>query len=152
MVQKFSAVIYKQGINPCVDIPERVSRSFQRKGYIPVRGTLNTHPFQATLVPVRSGTYRLFINGTMRKQAGVEVGDEIKIELEFDAQKRTIPMNPTFELRLKQNPEALREFEKLTPSRLKYIFLYMNALKRPESLQKVIDRVMKSLMAKKQSG
>lgn len=149
MAQKFSAVIYKQGINPCVDIPEWVSRSFQRKGYIPVRGTLNKHPFQANLVPVRDGPYRLFINGKMRTQAGVEVGDEIKIELKFDAQKRTIPMNRTFEKALEQNPKARGEFKRLTPSRRKDILLYMNALKRPESLQKVIDRVMKSLMAKK---
>ena len=92
MKQKFSAVIYKQGINPCVDIPERVSLAFQRKGYIPVRGTLDKHPFQATLVPIGKGKYRLFINGKMRKLASVEVGDEIKVELEFDAQKRTIPM------------------------------------------------------------
>ena len=145
MEQKFSTVIYKQGINPCVDIPKRVSRGFQRKGYIPVRGTLNKHPFQATLVPVRNGNYRLFINGKMRKEAKVEVGDEIKIELKFDAQPRTVPMNPPFEQTLEQNPRARSEFERLTPSRRKDILLYMNALKKPESLQKVIDRVMKSL-------
>ncbi len=149
MEQKFSAVIYKQGINPCVDVPERVSQVFQRTGYIPVRGTLNTHPFQATLVPVRNGKYRLYINGKMRKQAGVDVGDEIKIELEYDTQKRTIPIPRAFEQALKQNPKARSEFERLTTSRRKDILLYMNALKKPESLQKVIDRVKKSLMAKK---
>jgi hypothetical protein len=149
MKQKFSAVIYKQGINPYVDIPERVSLAFQRKGYIPVRGTLDKHPFQATLVPIGKGKYRLFINGKMRKQASVEVGDEIKVELEFDAQKRTIPMPGVFEEVLKKNPKAQSEFEQLTPSRQKEILSYMNALKKPESLQKVIDRVMKSLIAKK---
>jgi uncharacterized protein YdeI (YjbR/CyaY-like superfamily) len=81
----------------------------------------------------------------MRKQAGVDVGDKIKIELELDPQLRTIPMPRAFEEVLKHNPKARREFERLTPSRRKDILLYMNALKRPESLQKVIERVMKSL-------
>jgi len=145
MKQSFSAVIYKQGINPCVDVPVRVSRAFQRKGYIQVRGQLNKNPFKTTLVPTGGGKYRLFINGIMRKQAGVDVGDKIKIELELDPQLRTIPMPRAFEEVLKHNPKARREFERLTPSRRKDILLYMNALKRPESLQKVIERVMKSL-------
>jgi hypothetical protein len=123
MRQKFEAVIYKQGINPCVDIPERVGKSFRRKGFIPVRSTINKHPFQATLVPVRGGAYRLFINGKMRNQAEVDVGDEIKIELEYDAQLRTIPMPRAFEQALKQNPNAQSEFERLTSSRRKDILL-----------------------------
>ena len=149
MEYRFSAVIYKHGINPCVDVPERVSQAFQRKGTIPVRGALNNHPFRATLVPTGKGRYRLFINGTMRRQAGVDVGDEIKVELEYDAQKRTVPLPKAFEEALKRNPKAREEFERLTPSRRKDILLYMNALKKPESLQKVIERVMKSLTAKK---
>ena len=152
MEQIFSAVIYKQGINPCVDIPERASQAFRRKGYIPVRVHLNKHPFQATLVPIGSGKYRLYINGKMRKQANVDVGDEIEIELEYDAQARTIPMPDAFEQALERNPKARSEFERLNPSRRKDILLYMNALKRPESLQKVIERVMESLKAKKKSG
>ena len=145
MKQNFSAVIYKQGINPCVDVPVRVSQAFQRKGYIPVRGMLNKNPFKATLVPTGQGKYRLYINGVMRKQAGVAVGDKIRIELGLDPQLRTIPMPKAFEEALEQNPKARSEYKKLTPSRRKDILLYMNALKRPESLQKVIDRVMKSL-------
>ena len=149
MKQSFSALIYKQGINPCVDIPERVSRVFQRKGYIPVRGRLNKDPFKGTLVPVGDGNYRLYINGRMRTQAGVDVGDRIKIELELDPQKRTIPMPRAFEQALEQDPGARSSFARLTPSRRKDILLYMNALKRPETLQKVIDRVMKGLTKKK---
>ena len=109
MKQKFSALIYKQGINPCIDIPERVSQAFQRKGYIPIRGTVNKHPFQATLVPVGKGKYRLFINGKMRKQAGVDVGDEIRVELEYDSQKRTVPIPGAFE-------EILKKIQKLKAS------------------------------------
>jgi Domain of unknown function (DUF1905)/Bacteriocin-protection, YdeI or OmpD-Associated len=145
--QRFSAVIYKQGINPCIDIPERIAQSLLRKGYIAVRVSLNDHPFRATLAPVGNDQYRLYINGAMRKAANVDVEDKIRIALELDTQRRTIPIPEAFKKALEQNPKASTEFKRLTPSRRKDILLYMNALKRPESLQKVIDRVVKSLTA-----
>ena len=149
MEKIFSAVIYKQGIIPCVDVPVQITRAFLRKGYIPVQGLINKHLFQATLVPAGNSKYRLFINGVMRKAANVDVGDKIKVELRLDVRQRTIPMPKAFEQALEQDPDAHAEFERLTPSRRKDILLYMNALKRPESLQKVIERVVKSLTAKK---
>ncbi len=146
MAQHFLAVIYKQGINPCVDVPEHLSQVLGKKGYIPVRGTLNGQPFQATLVPVKNNPYRLFINGEMRKSANVDVGDEISVVLEFDARPREIPIPEVFAQALDQNPQARAVYERLTPSRRKDILLYMNSLKKPESLQKVIDRVIKDLL------
>ena len=143
----FSAVIYKQGLNPCVDVPERIVKSFLRKGYIPVQGRLNGHTFKATLVPSGNGKYRLYINGVMRKAANVGVGDRVKVSLEVDTRKRTVPMPAAFAQALDRTPGARARFEELTASRRKDILLYMNALKRTDSLQKVIDRVTKSLMA-----
>lgn len=76
MPQQFTARIYKQGINPCVDGPAEVSQAFGRRGHIPVTGTLNGHPITATLVSKGGGQHRLYINGAMRKQAGVDTGDQ----------------------------------------------------------------------------
>ena len=50
----FKAKIYKVGINPCVDVPEKIySKLIATKGYIPVKGTINQFPFQQTLCPVK---------------------------------------------------------------------------------------------------
>jgi hypothetical protein len=54
MAQHFSAKVYKLGINPCVDVPQRVSQAFDQRGYVPVTGTLNGHVIRATLAPHRS--------------------------------------------------------------------------------------------------
>lgn len=146
MPQPFSAVIYKLGINPCVDIPAQVSQAFGRKGPIPVRGLLNQVPIRATLVPTGQDRYRLFINGEMRKQAQVEVGDEVQIELEFDEAPRTIPMPEAFVQALAHNPAARAAFESRTASRRKDILLYLNSLKRTETLEKAIERVIESML------
>jgi hypothetical protein len=62
-MQKFSATIYKIGINPVVDPPDGVMTAIfaaagRRKGPIPVRGRLNGAEFVQTLVRYR-GAWRL---------------------------------------------------------------------------------------------
>jgi len=79
----FRSVIYKVGINPCVDVPEKISSNLQaRRGYIPVLGKINGHTFQQHLVPVKNGTYRLYVNGPMMKGANVKLGDTAKFSIE----------------------------------------------------------------------
>jgi len=86
--RQFTATIYKVGVSPLVDVPEAVSRAFGVRGYVPVKGMLNDTPIRATLVPAGGGHHHLYINGQMRKQAGVDTGDEVDISLEFDAEPR----------------------------------------------------------------
>jgi hypothetical protein len=116
-VIEFIAEIYKLGINPCVDIPERVSKEFGIRGNIAVLGTVNGHEFRSTLVPIGGGRHRLYVNTDMRKRAGVDVGDEIRIELKFDAKPRVVPIPEPFSLALQENPAAKGAWNKLTPSR-----------------------------------
>ena len=82
--KRFRAEIYKQGPNPYVDVPQRVTRAFAspaRAGRISVQGTLNGTPILATLVPVGKGRHRLYVNGGMRSATGVAVGDTVSFQL-----------------------------------------------------------------------
>lgn len=145
MNQQFSAKIYKLGINPCVDVPKRMSEAFKRTGYVPVAGTLNGQRIRATLVPKGNGRHRLYLNGEMRRRAQVDVGDRVKLVLDIDRRSRTTPMPKDFAMALKKNPEARSAFKSLRPSRRKEILVYLKFLKRPESLRRNIDRVIAGL-------
>ena len=148
MSQRFSAVIYKLGVNPCVDVPPGVSRAFGKRGPVPVAGTLNGSPFRANLMPKGDGTHRLYLNGVMRKAAGVDVGDRVEMRLEFDPQPRMLSRPEALRRALEASPEAKAAFERLTPSRRKEILAYLNALKRPESLQRNVEKVIAHLLEK----
>ena len=141
-IQQFSATVYKLGINPCVDVPRRISDAFGKRGYVPVKGMLNGQPIRATLVPKGGGRHRLYLNGDMRKRANVEVGDRVRIVVYEDTQPRTVPMPAEFAAALKKNPKARAAFDALTPSQQKDILVYLNWLKHPESLQRNIDRLI----------
>lgn len=145
----FSAKIKKVGINPCVDTPLRVSRAFAKRGYIPVRGTLNGKTFTQTLVPIGGGRHRLFVNRPMLDSAKVEVGDRIDVTLRLNRAVREEPMAAGLAAAMKRSRAATVTWESMTPSRRKEVLRYLNSAKRPETLARNIERVVAMLERKK---
>ena len=150
MAFTFKAKIYKVGINPCVKVPPRITKTMKpEKGYIPVKGKIENHSFKQTLVPVKSEPYRLFVNGPMLKGADVTLGQiaRFSIEQNFSTRKREFPMVKEFKTELdKHNLVAF--FKKLTPSRQKEILKYLNYLKSKEALQRNINKLIDQLKKK----
>ena len=64
---KFLAVLDQVGINPCVTVPDRVSRHFGKRGYVPVVAHFETGSVRSTLVPIGGGVHRLYVNEAVAK-------------------------------------------------------------------------------------
>ena len=144
----FVAEIYVVGINPAVDIPGNIVQTLsgnKKSGYIKVKGVINSFAFRTTLVPVKARPYRLFINGDMRRGAGVNAGDRVTITLEKDEALRELPVPFPLALALEANPSARAAWAKLTPSRRKEILSSLNYLKTPEALEKNVKKVIQRL-------
>ena len=135
MMETFSAAIYKTGINPCVDVPLRVTRAFGRRGYVRVR---------ATLVPVGDGRHLLCVNGAMRKGAGIDVGDTIRMALEIDDAPREMPVPIDLARGLRQ-AGTWGAFQRARPSDRKDILAYHSFLKPPEARKRSVERVLEHL-------
>ena len=149
---KFSAKIYKLGINPVVDPAKEVLEGIFRqagssKGPIPVRGKLNGADFLQTLVKYE-GKWRLYVNGEMLKASGLSVGDTGDFEIEFDPAERKVPVPPKFRVALDIDPRVAQAFDKLTPGRQKEILRYLNSMKSEEALERNIERVLDQLRSK----
>lgn len=149
---RFSADIYKIGINPVVDPPGDVldamfEQAGRSTGPIPVCGRLSGAAYVQTLVKYR-GAWRLYINGEMLKASGLKVGDTADIEIDFDPRPRTVPMPPMLKAAFLKNKQASDAFEKLMPSRQKEILRYLGSLKTGEALKRNIENVINQLAAK----
>lgn len=82
--QRFTAPLRKLAMNYCVDVPPDASRALAGdppERYVRVEGTVNGHPFATRLTPRGGGAYRLFLDGAVRAAAGIDVGDEVAIEV-----------------------------------------------------------------------
>lgn len=151
-MKSFSARIQIIGINPYVLLPASVLQYiFQKagkdKGAIPVKLRVANKDFIQNLVKY-SGKWRLYLNGPMRKAAGKDVGDTIKIEIDFDPKERITPVHPKLKKAFKENNGAKIAFEKLSPSRQKEILRYINNLKSEESIEKNIQMEISHLTEK----
>jgi hypothetical protein len=145
----FTDKIKTIGVNPYVVPPPTVMKSLFKaagkdKGAIPVKGTLNGKAFIQTVVKY-SGKWRLYLNGPMRKAAGIDVGDTAQIKIEFDPEERKIDMHPKLKTALEKNKTAHSVFQELSPSRQKEIIRYISFLKSDETIEKNIKRSIQFL-------
>ena len=152
-MKSFSAKIQIIGINPYVLIPAALLKYIFEKagratGAIPVKLKLRDKKFIQNLVKY-SGKWRLYLNGPMRKAAGKNVDDMIDVQIDFDATPRTTPVHPKLKKAFRENKEAKKAFDKLTPSRQKEILKYINFLKSEESVDKNIQRAITQLTSNK---
>lgn len=142
----FKETIKIIGVNPYVIPPERVLKGLFREcgrstGPIPIRGTLNGHPYIQTLVKYR-GKWRLYLNTPMRIAAGIDVGDPASFTVEFDPRSREVSMPEALKKALHRNVKAKRVFDSLPPSRKKEINRYISRLKNPESIKRNVERAI----------
>lgn len=132
-----------------MDVPERVSKFSGKRGYVPVKGTLNGFPIRATLVPAGGGCHRLCINGEMRKGAGVDVGDTVNLVLELDTEPRKFPLPLELGEALRKTKSARTAWEGLTPTHRKEILTYLNWLKTAEARKRNVEKIITDLLKKK---
>jgi len=141
----FTATIKITGINLYVDMPATISRAMGKRGHVPIKGSVNRFPIRATLVPTGAGRHRLYINGEMRKGAGVDTGDRITVSIEPDTGPRMPPFPEALQKALAVNKEAKAVWDRLPPSHRKEYLDYLNWLKTPESLERNVKKVIAAL-------
>jgi hypothetical protein len=143
----FKEKIYKTGVNWCVDVPTEISGQLKiKKGLIDIKGKINGFDFIKTLVPVKNGPHRLFVNLIMMKGGKTSVGETAVFEIEENKEKiiREYPMPEILEAHLSKHNLTDR-FEKLTPSVKKDILKYLNTVKREETLQSNLNNLILQL-------
>ena len=145
---KFRSQLEITGVNPFVSISANVAARL-RKGRrpIPVRFQINksTKYWSVNMMPVRGGTFRLYLNGEIRKAAGLKVGDSLEVKVQFDDEYKNGPLHPLpswFSKPLSQNSKALKRWRLLTPSKKKEILRYFAGLKSPEAKERNLVRAL----------
>lgn len=153
---RFRVLIKIHGVNPYVLVSAKRASELKlgwRKP-MPVLVRINQKPKQSArinMMPIGDGSFRLYLNGVIRKASGTVVGDRVEVEVRFDAKYRSGPAHPMpawFRSALKKNPAASKNWDTLIPSRKKEILRYLVALKSPETRERNLVRALKVLSGK----
>lgn len=142
--RRFRGRIDQAGVNPYVDVPQRVSRAFApwaRGGRVRVAGTLNGVPVRATLVPVGQGRHRLYVNGGMRAAAGVGVGDLVSLVLRPTGPDE-VELPADVAAALADVAGVQEAFAALAPSHRRELLRYVDDARTPQTRTRRIGRLV----------
>ena len=78
----FQNTIFKDPVSGwfCVEMPKS-GEIFGTRNPVKIAGTVEGHPFEATLMPLGNGNHMLPLRATLRKLIKKELGEEVTIHL-----------------------------------------------------------------------
>jgi hypothetical protein len=150
MATEFIAVIEIRGVNPFILVSAPRANGIKpgwRKP-LPVLVRINGKPAKAgriNMMPVGNGSFYLYLHGDIRKASRTEVGDRVRVEINFDASYRNGPQHPMprwFKQALAVNPQAKKNWMALIPSRKKEILRYFSRLNSPDARARNLARAL----------
>ncbi|MBZ0222429.1 MAG: DUF1905 domain-containing protein [Dokdonella sp.] len=131
-------------------LPRQASALLPRRGRTSVVGTINGHPFQATLEPDGQLSHWLRVDKPLRKAAGIEFGDVIKLQVSR-AKSEFEPTVPD-DLRnaIAACPQATRMWESTTTiARIDWVH-WVESAKQAATRRSRVDSARKMLASGKQ--
>jgi hypothetical protein len=121
-------------------IPKSVSDTLPRRGRTTVAGTINGHPFEATLDPDGQLGHWLKVSEELKRAAGVEVGEVVTLEI-APVKKEPEPEIPSdFEEALAGAPDARKVWKETTTiARLDWIHWIVSAKQSKTRAKRIGD-------------
>ena len=124
--------------------PFDVVAVFERKGRVPVKGTINGFPFRSSLMNMGDG-HMMVVNAEMRAGARCKAGDQVRVVMELDEEKRTVEVPGYLKKIIHSDPKAKQFWPKLSFTHQKEYVREIEGAKKPETREKRIAAMMDSL-------
>lgn len=136
---KFTTTIVQMGNNTGIAVPSEVVEELGAGKKPPVKITLKGYTYRSSIA-VMGGKYMVSLSAENRKNAGVQGGETLEIEIVVDTEKREITIPPDLQAALDANPEAKAFFEKMSYSNKRRHVEPIEAAKAPETRQRRIEK------------
>lgn len=134
-------------LRPPFDVPT----IFGTKARVPVRGTINGHPFRSSLCNMGAGHF-MVVNKDMRAGANCKAGDVVDVMMERDREKRVVEVPSYIAKIISSNSTAEKTWESLSFTHQKEWVRAIQEAKRPETRDSRIKKMMEALKAGKRVG
>ena len=147
MTHRFQTVIEAAtGGGAAAQIPPDVTVALGGLKQMRVTGTLNGHPIRTSTMPYRGGYY-VGLHKAAREAAGVQIGDEVDLELTRDDSPRVLQLPSELEAAFAAEPALRERFESLSFSRRRDLAGPISEAKKPETRAARLERALAALRA-----
>jgi hypothetical protein len=124
--------------------PFDVVEVFQRKGRVPVKGTIDGFPFRSSLMNMGDG-HMMVVNAQLRAGAKCKAGDTVTVLMELDEDKRTVAVPAWLKKIIAGDPKAKEFWPKLSFTHQKEYVREIEGAKKPETRDKRVAAMMDAL-------
>ena len=116
-----------------VVLPKKASAKLPTRGRVAVEGTLDGHPFRATLDPDGEGSHWLKVTRAMREAAGAVAGDTVTVDIMPMTDESAPRMPADVRNALAANPTARTQWADLTSAARRDWIHWMTSGKKTET-------------------
>jgi uncharacterized protein YdeI (YjbR/CyaY-like superfamily) len=117
---------------------------FQRKGRVPVKGTINGFPFRSSLMNI-GDRHTMVVNAELRAGAQCRAGDTVAVVMELDEDERKVEVPPYLKKIIESDPKAQDFWTKLSFTHQKEYVREIEGAKSPETREKRTAAMMDAL-------
>lgn len=126
-------------------VPPDVATAIGGLKQMRIVGTVNGVPYQSSTMPWQGRQLYMGVHKATRQAAGVEIGDEIEVELARDERPRVLELAPELESALAAEPELRARFEALSFSRKREIAEPVADARKPETRAARVEKALARL-------
>ncbi|MFE1382423.1 YdeI/OmpD-associated family protein [Streptomyces sp. NPDC058740] len=127
-----------------LEVPPEVVAALGGGARPPVTITVNGHSWKSRVALLR-GRHLLGLSNANRRAAGVEVGDEVEVELRLDTEPRVVVEPPDFVQALDEDPVARAAYDALAYSGKREHVRAIESAKKPETRRRRIEKAIATL-------
>jgi hypothetical protein len=131
-----------------LEVPEEVVAALGGGARPRVVITVNGHSWKSRVAIMR-GRHLLGLSNANRQAAGVATGDEVEVEVEFDAEPPAVVEPADFARALDADPVARAAYDRLAHSRKREHVLAIESAKKPETRVRRIEKALAMLRTKR---
>ena len=125
-------------------VPDKIVEALGSSKRPAVRVTLNGFTYRSSVASM-GGKFMVGVSAEVRKNAGVEGGDEVDVDIELDTEPRVVAVPRDLKDSLARDAKASRTFEALAYSHKLRHVLAIEAAKTPETRARRIDKTIIAL-------
>lgn len=131
-----------------IEVPEAVVLSFNKGKRVPVVVTINGYTYRSTVGPY-GGPYMLPVSADNRAGAGIQAGDEVEVDLEYDDAPREIEVPEDFAAAIAADSEAKSFFDSLSFSKQRWFVEGITSAKQEKTRAARIEKFVVQLREKR---
>jgi Bacteriocin-protection, YdeI or OmpD-Associated/Domain of unknown function (DUF1905) len=148
VIMKFKTYVEPPEPMRGLEVPPEVVEALGQGKRPPVTITINGHSWRSRIAIMR-GRFLLGLSNANRHAAGVEIGDEVEVELELDSEPRIVVEPADFAQALRRDPLAHAAYERLPDGRKREHVRAIESAKKPETRARRIENALAALRTRK---